>query len=91
MIATILRFLIPFIIQEALKQIKDGNQRKDGVTPMNEATAGMIRHLLTFAGGILAAHYAVGDGAMIEAVAGALTTIIGAAWSIYAKRRQPQQ
>jgi hypothetical protein len=48
----------------------------------------LIRHILTIAGGALAAKYGV-SGETIDAAAGAATTLAGVAWSIYEKRRKP--
>jgi hypothetical protein len=48
-------------------------------------TMAMLRHILTFGGGLLIAK-GYGDAATVEAVAGALLTIIGGIWSIVEKR-----
>lgn len=53
---------------------------------MNEMYNGLIRHLLTTVGGVLAAKGYIEAG-QVEMVAGALATILGVVWSIYAKRR----
>lgn len=45
---------------------------------------GAIRHTLTFAGGI-AVTYGWTDEVAIEAVIGAVLTLVGFAWSIYRK------
>jgi hypothetical protein len=45
----------------------------------------MIRHVLTFGGGALVARGYV-DSGTVEAISGALMTIIGAVWSIMDKR-----
>jgi hypothetical protein len=51
-------------------------------TTMNKAqTLGFIRHLLTFAGGILVAHGIISAGISAE-LTGALITLVGGAWSI---------
>lgn len=48
---------------------------------------GLVRHLLTTAGGILVAKGVIDETSMVTVV-GSLATIIGVAWSVYAKRRQ---
>ncbi len=51
---------------------------------MKLSILGLIRHLLTFGGGILVAKGVVDEGTATELV-GALVTVIGGAWSIYDK------
>jgi hypothetical protein len=51
-----------------------------------EQVAGLIRHVLTTAGGIAVAIGWTDDGT-VAAIAGAVATIAGIAWSIWAKRR----
>ncbi len=47
----------------------------------------MLRHLLTFGGGALVAKgYA--DEATVQAVSGALLTIVGAVWSLVEKNQR---
>ncbi len=48
---------------------------------------GLARHLLTTAGGILVAKGVIDETSML-AVVGSLATIVGVAWSVYAKRRK---
>lgn len=45
---------------------------------------GIVRHLLTLGGGYLAAKIAITPDAMSAAIA-ALVTLVGVAWSVYAK------
>lgn len=45
---------------------------------------GVVRHLLTLGGGYLAAKIAITPDAMSAAIA-ALVTLVGVAWSVYAK------
>lgn len=47
--------------------------------------SGLIRHILTFAGGFIVARGWL-DEATLNAVIGALITLGGALWSIFAKR-----
>lgn len=49
---------------------------------------GIIRHLLTSAGGALAAKGVI-TAAEADTVAGALMTVAGVGWSIYEKIRRP--
>lgn len=46
---------------------------------------GVVRHILTFGGGIVAAK-GWADAATMSEVVGALMTIIGVGWSIWAKK-----
>lgn len=47
--------------------------------------AALARHLLTTVGGVFAAKYGI-DGGTVDAVAGAVATILGFGWSVYDKR-----
>jgi hypothetical protein len=47
----------------------------------------VVRHLLTIVGGGLLASWGI-DGSTVEAIAGAVATLAGVAWSIYDKRQQ---
>ena len=47
----------------------------------------LIRHLLTVAGGGFLATYGI-SGSTLDAVAGAVATLAGVAWSMYDKRQQ---
>jgi hypothetical protein len=47
----------------------------------------MLRHLLTFAGGALAARGIV-DSGTVEVVSGAVLTIVGAVWSVVEKKQR---
>lgn len=48
---------------------------------------GVIRHALTFVGGGVSAN-GLATGSEIEAIAGAVTTIIGFVWSLYNKKNK---
>ena len=52
---------------------------------MKEQTLGLIRHALTFVGGILVAKGVVDDATSLELV-GAIVTIIGGVWSVLSKK-----
>lgn len=51
---------------------------------MNDKVYGVIRHILTFAGGVLITK-GVLDEAGLEEVVGSIMTIIGFGWSYYNK------
>lgn len=55
---------------------------------MNSKIQGIIRHVLTFAGGFAVAKGWVDEG-NVEQVVGALVTVIGTAWSIFAPEKKP--
>ena len=46
---------------------------------------GLIRHALTFAGGWLVTK-GIGDPASVQAIVGAIVTVVGAVWSIIDKK-----
>lgn len=50
-----------------------------------ESVLGIVRHVLTFAGGYVAAKGVV-DQAIVNEGIGAVMTIIGIAWSVAAKK-----
>lgn len=50
-----------------------------------EQVLGIIRHILTFAGGIVLSHGLV-DQATTDTIIGSVITLIGAIWSIISKR-----
>jgi len=50
-----------------------------------EAWLGLIRHVLTTAGGVLAGKGVIESG-QIETIVGALVVLIGVGWSVWAKR-----
>ncbi len=52
-----------------------------------EKILGILRHVLTFAGGFVVARGVMDEGTMIEFV-GALSTVIGTIWSIVAPEKQ---
>jgi hypothetical protein len=47
---------------------------------------GIVRHILTFGGGILVAKGLLDEG-MVAEISGAVITLIGAIWSIVAKNK----
>lgn len=49
---------------------------------------GFLRHVLTFGGGLLVARGSVSETEAMEGV-GAICTLLGLAWSVYAKRSAP--
>jgi hypothetical protein len=53
-----------------------------------ETILGVIRHILTFGGGFVVAK-GWADEATITAAVGAAVTLIGAVWSVLAKRQAP--
>lgn len=52
---------------------------------MQEKVLGIIRHLLTFAGGFVVAKGWIDDSSVQEII-GALATLIGSVWSVAAKK-----
>ncbi len=50
-----------------------------------EQVLGIVRHILTFAGGLAIAKGMV-DAAMVETIVGSAATLIGAIWSVVAKK-----
>lgn len=48
----------------------------------------IVRHLLTTIGGSLLMKYGI-DGATMDVVAGAVSTLAGVGWSLYDKRQTP--
>ena len=52
---------------------------------MNEQVKGLIRHVLTFAGGIVVAKGWTGE-LELEQLVGAVMTIIGSVWSFTSKK-----
>jgi hypothetical protein len=53
---------------------------------MKDQTLGLIRHALTFVGGIIVAKGLV-DGALSAEIIGAVMTLVGAGWSIASKKK----
>lgn len=51
-----------------------------------EAWLGLIRHILTTAGGVLASKGVIESG-QIETIVGAVVVLIGVVWSVWAKRQ----
>ena len=55
---------------------------------MNPAIiSAIVRHLLTVAGGGFLASWGM-DGSTVDAIAGAVATLAGVAWSVYDKHQQ---
>ena len=55
------------------------------ISKMKEQTLGLIRHVLTFVGGILVTKGLIDDATSLEIVGG-IVTIVGAAWSVFSKK-----
>lgn len=53
---------------------------------MKEQVLGVMRHVLTFAGGFLVTKGLVDEASLIEVV-GAVSTLIGTVWSVVAKHQ----
>jgi O-antigen/teichoic acid export membrane protein len=54
---------------------------------MNPAIiSALVRHLLTVAGGGFLVSWGI-DGSAVEAIAGAVATLAGVAWSVYDKKK----
>lgn len=53
---------------------------------MTPEILGVVRHILTIAGGALVTRGYIGSGDL-ELLAGAIATVAGIAWSIYEKRK----
>ena len=52
---------------------------------MKEQTLGLIRHALTFVGGIIVTKGLV-DGALFQEILGGVMTLVGAIWSVASKK-----
>lgn len=50
-----------------------------------EQVLGVVRHVLTFAGGFFVTKGLVDEGLMVELVGGVIT-LVGAVWSVFAKK-----
>jgi len=53
---------------------------------MKDQTLGLIRHALTFVGGIIVTKGLV-DESLFQEVLGGIMTLVGAAWSIASKKK----
>lgn len=53
---------------------------------MKDQVLGLVRHALTFVGGIIIAKGLV-EGVLVEEILGAVMTLIGAGWSIASKKK----
>ena len=60
--------------------------RKGAEKTMQTVIAGLVRHALTALGGGLVASGALSGDEMNQAI-GAITTLVGIAWSVFAKRK----
>jgi hypothetical protein len=54
-----------------------------------EQVLGIVRHALTFVGGLLVTKGLI-DANMVQEVMGALVTLIGSVWSVVAKKKTEQ-
>lgn len=52
-----------------------------------DQTLGIVRHVLTFGGGLLIAR-GYGDPQLVTEIVGGLVSIVGAVWSIKAKKKK---
>lgn len=84
-VALIVKALIPHVVGKVASVI---------TTPKKETrmdvVMGLIRHLMTAGGGILAAKGYV-DSGTVETVVGAVITLLGALWSVYDKKKEPAE
>jgi len=55
---------------------------------MSEKIEGLLRHILTFLGGYLVTSGVIDESILMEVV-GAITTIVGFAWSFISKKQKP--
>lgn len=53
---------------------------------MKDQVLGLIRHALTFVGGVIVAKGLVDEG-MFQEVLGGIMTLVGAGWSIASKKK----
>lgn len=53
---------------------------------MKEQTLGLIRHVLTFVGGIIVTKGLI-DESLFQEVLGGLMTVIGGVWSVLSKKK----
>lgn len=53
---------------------------------MKETVLGVVRHILTFVGGYMVAKGIIDETTSVELIGG-LVTVIGAVWSIIAKKK----
>ena len=54
---------------------------------MSEKIEGLLRHILTFLGGYLVTSGVIDESILMEVV-GAITTIVGFAWSFISKKKK---
>jgi len=53
---------------------------------MNEQSLGLIRHILTFVGGIIITKGLI-DESLFQEILGGLMTVIGGVWSVWSKKK----
>ena len=53
---------------------------------MKDQLSGLIRHVLTFVGGIIVTKGLI-DESLVQEVIGGIMTLVGAVWSIIAKKK----
>ncbi len=53
---------------------------------MKDQVLGIVRHALTFVGGIIIAHGLV-DDALFQEILGGVMTLVGAIWSVASKKK----
>lgn len=82
LVGLLARILVPVLVKEVVEKVIT----KEKETKMNEAMAGLVRHLLTTLGGVLVAKGYIEAG-VVEQLAGAVVAIVGVVWSVLAKRR----
>lgn len=56
------------------------------VNMTGDVVAGFVRHILTFGGGLMVTKGMI-DEATMTAIVGGIVTIVGAAWSWWAKKK----
>jgi len=85
--AVLLKIIVPVIVREIVKKAVDKAVTKTKEPQVSDTLQGLIRHALTTLGGFVAAKgYIAASEA--EVLAGALTAILGVAWSIIEKRKR---
>jgi len=80
----LIKLLAPIAVKAAVEKL---TAKTKEVNMLNPTVAGLLRHILTTAGGVLVAKGTL-DEAMLQALVGALVTIAGVAWSIVEKKRR---
>lgn len=85
LVALIVKTLVTVGAQKAAEKAAEHFTQPKGQTQM-EVMLGLIRHLLTAGGGALAAKGYI-DAGTVETIVGSIITLLGAAWSIYDKKK----